>query len=58
MGKPRYLLTLEARPLNAPAEVRLRQALKVLLRRFGFRAVKVEILSEQEPKEEKTPAAR
>lgn len=43
-----YRLTIEAQPhATVPAQVRLRSVLKRLLRTFGFRAVKVECLSEQ-----------
>jgi hypothetical protein len=40
--RPRYVLTLEAQPDPVPAIVRLRRALKCLLRGFGLRAVVVE----------------
>src|ERR1700682_1069331 len=45
-----FRLTLRALPGEAPAEVRLRRALKVLLRAFRFRAERVEDLGEGEPR--------
>lgn len=41
----RYILTLEAQPDDIPAILRLRRLLKICLRSFGFRAVKVEELA-------------
>lgn len=38
---PRYVLTLEALPDDVPAEVRLRRLLKLLLRGYRFRCVRV-----------------
>lgn len=40
-GKPRFLLTLEALPDDRPALVRLRLALKRLLRTWKLRCVEV-----------------
>jgi hypothetical protein len=37
--RSRYRLELEAKPSGVPADVRLRRALKVLLRAFGLRCV-------------------
>jgi hypothetical protein len=45
-----FRLTLRALPGEAPAEVRLRRALKVLLRAFRFRAERVEDLGDGEPR--------
>lgn len=39
--KPRFKLILEPLPGGAPVIVRLRRALKMLLRAYGFRAVYV-----------------
>ncbi len=44
--QPVYHLRLQALPLSAPAEVRMRRLLKSLLRCYGFRALYVEQLHE------------
>jgi hypothetical protein len=48
----RYLVILEAQPSNAPPTVRLRRALKLLLRSFGLKCVHLkehaEILNAQD----------
>ena len=50
MEKPTYLLKLEALPGKVDANVRLRQALKVLLRAFGLRCREVrEVKPEGKP---------
>jgi hypothetical protein len=41
-AKARFVLTLEALPAATSAEIRLRQALKLLLRAFRFRCVAVQ----------------
>jgi hypothetical protein len=38
-AKTRFTITLEALPAATPAEIRMRQALKLLLRAFRFRCV-------------------
>lgn len=53
--RPRFLLTLEALPPLAdepPAELRLRAALKVLLRRFHLRCLRAEEVREEPAQEE------
>jgi hypothetical protein len=45
-----FRITLRALPGGAPAEVRLRRALKALLRAFRFRAERVEDLGDGEPR--------
>jgi hypothetical protein len=47
--RQRICLILEARPGPVPAEVRLRRALKDLLRSFGPRVVSVEDVREEPP---------
>jgi hypothetical protein len=37
--RPRYRLELEAKPAGVPPDVRLRRALKVLLRAFGLKCL-------------------
>jgi hypothetical protein len=40
--RPAFVLMLRSRPHEIDETIRLRGALKVLLRRFGFRALRVE----------------
>jgi hypothetical protein len=49
--RTRYRLELEAKPAGVPAAVRLRRALKVLLRAFGLRCVWVREVGPRDDKE-------
>jgi hypothetical protein len=49
--RSRYRLELEAKPAGVPADVRLRRALKVLLRAFGLRCVWVREVGPGDDKE-------
>jgi hypothetical protein len=49
MAGPRYRLVLEALPSEIPEAVRLRSALKTLLRAFGLRCLSHEELPEDAP---------
>lgn len=63
MSEQRYIITIEAMPVRpgmAPAEIRLRQALKLLLRAFRLKCVDVREENQhqhqhQQPTEETTP---
>jgi hypothetical protein len=56
-GGERYRLQLEAARDNAPPQIRLRAALKCLLRTFGLRCRSVEALITQMPGQPPVPAA-
>ena len=59
--RPRYRIDLQAEASTVPAHVRLKRALKCLLRSFGFKAQRVEHLQPEAPVlpavGEATPAA-
>lgn len=42
MSREQFILTLEPTPQGPPAEIRLRRALKTLLRSFGLRCVNIQ----------------
>jgi hypothetical protein len=48
-GKPRYHLVVEALPDVVPAAVRLRRALKCLLRSFGLKCIRARLEGDEPP---------
>ena len=56
-AKPRYVVTLEAAPGGADVTLRLRCALKVLLRRFGLKCISVYEADDAEARGPAEPAA-
>ena len=55
-GSPRFRLVLVPMPDTVPPLVRLRQALKVLRRRFGLRCRGVEELGQHSPRSRRRAA--
>jgi hypothetical protein len=56
--QPTFRLVLRAVPGGGPVEVRLRSLLKVALRAFGFRCVKVEEVPVEPPAQEQATSKR
>jgi hypothetical protein len=50
-----YVIRLRPEPSDVPPIIRLRRALKCLLRSFSLRAVKVEELKNEAPEEKEIP---
>jgi hypothetical protein len=53
-GKPRYTLLVEAQPDDVPAAVRLRRALKCLLRSFNLKCIRARLEGDEPPRQSDT----